>query len=87
MRVYENTYEIVVTSVYPSMTLQFKALACDRTSMRNSFHQESLVSGSSGFGTRSSSFTDLEHTVAPVICQTINVLHSFVKRRVYLNVE
>lgn len=57
---------MVVTSVYPSMTLQFNALACDRTSIRNSFHQKSRVSGSSGFGTRSSSLTDLEHTVAPV---------------------
>lgn len=57
---------MVVTSVYPRITLQLSALACDRTSIRNSFHQESLVSGSSGFGTRSRSFTDLEHTVAPI---------------------
>lgn len=33
--------------------------------MRNSVHQKSLVSGSSGFGTLSSSLTDLAHTVEP----------------------
>lgn len=56
---------MLVISVYPKTTLQPSARACDRISIRSSVHQKSLVSGSSGFGTRSSSFTDLAHTVEP----------------------
>lgn len=56
---------MLVNSVYPKMTLHPKALACDRTSIRSSFHHESRVSGSSGFGTRSSNFTDRAQTAVP----------------------
>lgn len=56
---------MLVISVYPKTTLQPKARACDRISIRNSVHQKSLVSGSSGFGTRSNNFTDRAQTVEP----------------------
>lgn len=59
------TYEMLVLSMYPKTMLHPRARACDRISMRSSVHQKSLVSGSSGFGTRSSSLTDLAHTVEP----------------------
>lgn len=60
-----QTYEIVVISTYPKTTLQPSARACDRISIRNSVHQKSRVSGSSGFGTLSNSFTERAHTVEP----------------------
>lgn len=56
---------MLVISVYPKTTLHPSARACDRISIRNSVHQKSLVSGSSGFGTLSKSFTDRAHTVEP----------------------
>lgn len=56
---------MLVISVYPSTTLQPRARACERISIRNSVHQESLVSGSSGFGTRSNNLTDRAQTVDP----------------------
>jgi hypothetical protein len=58
-------YVMDVNSEYPSTTLHPKARACERISIRISFHHESRVSGSSGFGTRSSSLTDRAATVAP----------------------
>lgn len=62
---YYQTHEMLVISVYPSTTLHPNARACDRISMRSSVHQKSLVSGSSGFGTRSNNFTDRAQTVEP----------------------
>lgn len=58
-------HEIVVLSMYANTTLHPSARACDRISIRSSVHQKSLVSGSSGFGTRSSNLTDLAQTVEP----------------------
>lgn len=46
-------------------TLQPKERACDLISILSSVHQKSLVSGSSGFGTRSNNLTDRAHTVDP----------------------
>lgn len=48
------------------MTLHPSDRACDRISIRNSVHHESLVSGSSGLGTLSSSLTDRAQTAAPI---------------------
>lgn len=56
---------MLVISVYPKTTLQPRARACERISIRSSVHQKSLVSGSSGFGTRSKSLTDRAQTVEP----------------------
>lgn len=59
------SYVIVDTSEYPNTTLHPSALACDRISIRISFHHVSRLSGSSGFGTRSSNLTERAATVAP----------------------
>lgn len=56
---------MLVCSEYPRTTLHPRALACERTSILNSFHHVSRVSGSSKFVIRSRSFTDLELTVPP----------------------
>lgn len=56
---------MLVLSMYPKTTLHPRARACDRISIRSSVHQKSRVSGSSGFGTLSSNFTDRAHTVEP----------------------
>lgn len=81
-----RTYEILVISVYPKTTLQPRARACDRISIRNSVHQKSLVSGSSGFGTRSNSLTERAHTVDPNCrINPIGYLHSV--RNGYSNIS
>lgn len=56
---------MLVISVYPRTILQPSARAWERISIRNSVHQKSRVSGSSGFGTLSNSLTLLAHTVEP----------------------
>lgn len=56
---------MLVISVYPKTTLQPSARECERISIRNSVHQKSRVSGSSGFGTLSNILTDRAHTVDP----------------------
>ena len=63
---------MVVVSMYPRTTLHPKDLVCERISILNSFHQVSRVSGSSGFGTRSKSLTDLAATVAPSMMDSVN---------------
>lgn len=66
---------MAVVSWYASTALHLNARMCDLTSVLSSLHQVSRGAGSSGFGTRSSSFTERAATDPPVYDEQEGILN------------